>query len=631
MGDGVAKRRLLLRSFGVNMNPLTISGRLGKCVDSRLIDLDPLAATKRFAYVVAELADIGKAQVRHRLAAYQRPLAKCDVKPAEWHNLARSVGLRRSAQPLPELSGGLAMKSRTGFVALVALLGSLVVGFFWSGYYAWRASIGLDPSAFPLGETLQKIGGVIFPSLDVALAGLVLALGMLLLLAGLTFWLVRRSRRAEVARVDPQRRTFLTGTVAGGGAALGAVAAGGAGMAARWLYGVGEGGRGWNGPLGRIFGGQVAKTHPEWRDDWKGSRVKSYGRLGRTEWPVSDTVVGTGPLRGEKGAAIVRTALERGVNYIDTSPDYSASGSEQIVGEAIAGFPRESFFLATKWCTPTGHLPAGTPVERYKEVVYESLGRLGVDYVDLVHVHSCDETDRLLDPNVHEAFAQLKAEGRVRFLGFSSHTPKLVEVANAAIDSGQFDVMMLAYHHGIWPEISEIVQRARSEQDMGVVAMKTLKGAKHHGLEGFQDESDSYAQAALKWVHSDPNVSCAVISFFEMQHVDEYLAASGQRVQPADLAVLEKYDRLSSGEYCSPHCGACLSSCPEEVPINDVLRQRMYFEDYRSERQAIELYAQLEKNANVCAGCSAPCTGSCPFGIPIQQKLSGAHEMLSLS
>ena len=522
------------------------------------------------------------------------------------------------------------MKSRPGLVALLAIALALFVGFFWSGYYAWRASIGLDSSAFPMGEQLQGVGAVLFPNLDVAVAGLVLALGMLLVLTVFTFWIVRRSRRTQVTTLDPRRRNFLTGSVAGGGAALGALAAGGTGMVARWLYGVGEGGRGWNAPLTQVFGGQVVKTHPEWKEEWKGSRIQSYGRLGRTEWPVSDVVVGTGPLRGEKGAEIVRTALQRGVNYIDTSPDYSASGSEQLVGEAISGFPRESFFLATKWCTPTGHLPAGTPVEKYKEVVYESLGRLGVDYVDLVHVHSCDETDRLLDPNVHEAFAQLKAEGRVRFLGFSSHTPKLVEVAQAAIDSGQFDVMMLAYHHGIWPEISEVVRRAREEQDMGVVAMKTLKGAKHHGLAGFQNESDSYAQAALKWVHSDPQISCAVISFFEMQHVDEYLASSGQRVQIEDLAVLEKYDRLSSGEYCSPHCGACLDSCPENVPINDVLRYRMYFEDYRSERQAMELYAQLETNAAACSGCAAPCAGSCPFGIPIQEKLQGAHELLSL-
>lgn len=523
------------------------------------------------------------------------------------------------------------MQSRPGIVAVIAIVVSLVVGFVWSGYYAWQASIGLDPTAFPAGELLQSIGMVVLPDLEMAVAGLVLGFGMILVLTIVTFVLVRRSRRAAVEAIDPSRRSFLTGAVAGTGAALGAFGAASAGMAARWLYGVGNDGRGWNAPLTQVFGAEVVKTHPEWKDEWKGSRVQAYGRLGRTEWPVSDTVLGTGPLRGEKGTEIVKLALSRGVNYIDTAPDYSAAGSEQAVGRALVGVPRDSYFLATKWCTPTGHLPPGTPVATYKQAIEDSLDRLGVDYVDLIHVHSCDEVERLLDPNVHQAFAELKAEGKARFIGFSTHTPNLVEVANAGIESGKFDVMMLAYHHGIWPGIKDVVARARREQDMGVVAMKTLKGAKHHGLVGYREESDSYAQAALKWVHSDPDVSCAVISFFELQHVDEYLAASGQKVDAADLAKLEKYDRLIAGSYCAPHCGACLGSCPEQLAINDVLRHRMYFEDYRSERQGIDLYAKLEKNASVCASCSAPCTGACPFGIQIQERMVGAHEMLSVA
>ena len=56
--------------------------------------------------------------------------------------------------------------------------------------------------------------------------------------------------------------------------------------------------------------------------------------------------------------------------------------------------------------------------------------------MDLCHIHSVDEIDRLLDPNVHEAYEQLKKEGKVRFLGFSTHTPKLIEVANAASTTG---------------------------------------------------------------------------------------------------------------------------------------------------------------------------------------------------
>ena len=110
---------------------------------------------------------------------------------------------------------------------------------------------------------------------------------------------------------------------------------------------------------------------------------------------------------------------------------------------------------------------------------------------------------------------------------------------------------------------------------MGVVAMKTLKGARHHGLAGFREHADAYSQAALKWALSNDDVSCAVISFFKPQHVDEYLRASGKQLSDRDLAILRKYDEQVLGSYCAPHCGACLSSCPEGVPIHDVLRHRI--------------------------------------------------------
>jgi predicted aldo/keto reductase-like oxidoreductase len=163
---------------------------------------------------------------------------------------------------------------------------------------------------------------------------------------------------------------------------------------------------------------------------------------------------------------------------------------------------------------------------------------------------------------------------------------------------------------------------------MGIVAMKTLKGARHRNLEGFHD-ANSYAQAALKWVHGNPSVSCAVISFFEMQHLDEYLSASGGRLTQEDVAVLEGYDRAIVGSYCAPHCGVCLGSCPEQVPIHDVLRHRMYFEDYRDEKNAMALYDALAVNAEACTSCDAPCLGSCPLGIAIPERTRGAHALLT--
>ncbi len=522
------------------------------------------------------------------------------------------------------------MKSNTRYWVIGLWIAAALFGFFTLGPVFDSTFIGLDKSAFLFGEAIQAGARLVGITIGFSVAGLFWTLVGVIATGLLTWFVVRGRVRAHVAVADPGRRSFLTGAASGAGAAVvGMVAAGGA-AASRALYGVGQAGNGWREVGSDIFQDFGEETHSEYPDSWKGARVRAYRRLGRTDFRVSDIVTGSGPTRGEKGEMVIRACLERGINYVDTAPDYSANGSEEAVGKAIRGF-RDDIFLATKFCTASGHLPVGTPVARFIEEIDGSLRRLGTDRVDLIHVHSCDEIDRLMDPNMHEAFDRLKEQGKARFLGFSSHTPKLVEVADRAVESGRFDVMMLAYHHGIWPELGRVIERARSEQDMGVVAMKTLKGARHNGLAGFREHAPAFSQAALKWVLSNEHVSTAVISFSEMQHVDEYLQASGAKLAAKDVAVLEEYDRQIAGTYCAPHCGACLSSCPEDLPIADVLRYRMYYEDYRWESEGLRRYAALGKNASVCASCTAPCLGSCPVGIDIPQRMSGAHELLHIA
>jgi hypothetical protein len=366
------------------------------------------------------------------------------------------------------------------------------------------------------------------------------------------------------------------------------------------------------------------------RDDWMGSRVTGYRRLGRTGAVVSDISIGSGSSTGgRQTVAVVREAIERGISYFDTAPDYAETGSENRFGEAMQGV-RDQIFLATKFCRPTGHLGPGNSVEDFMEAVNGSLRRLRTDWVDLVHIHSCDSVDRLLDENTHEAFDRLQEQGKVRFLGVSTHTPNLEQVADAAIDSGRFDAMMLAYHYGAWPRLGEIMDRAAAN-DVGVVAMKTLRGSHHHGLLWSRDERDSYTQASFKWVLSNPSVSCLVISLWESAQLDEFLYASGQAPSADDLAVLEQYEALTAGVHCRAHCGACLGRCPEGLPIHDVLRHRMYYEQHGARKEAMRLYSALDTKADVCAGCAAPCASACPYGIAIPQRTREAHELLTLA
>ncbi len=427
--------------------------------------------------------------------------------------------------------------------------------------------------------------------------------------------------RTSAARGGTDRRGFLT--------AAGAVGASGVAAATAGVGGLVAGKREWLPIATNIFFGDVVKTHPVRRPEWAGSTVQSYRRLGRTEAMVSDISLGSGRI---KDKAVAIHAIDRGVNYFDTAPDYSHTTSETILGEAIRETGgRDKMFLASKFCTADGHMPIDASVAQIMAAVEGSLTRLNTDYLDLVHIHSCDAMERLMAPGLHEAFDRLREQGKARFLGVSTHTPNLEPIARQAIASDRFDVMMLAYHHGLFPQIGQIIDDAHTN-DIGVVAMKTLKGAKAENLVGFENDAGSYAQASFRWVLSNPSVSCLVVSFFDDQHCDEYLYASGTKPHATDQALLERYDRLASADYCRPHCGACLDSCERDLPINTVLRYDMYFEGYRGRRDvARDKYAALSRvrlDASGCEECPAPCAGSCPFELPIRAKMVRAHERL---
>ncbi len=363
---------------------------------------------------------------------------------------------------------------------------------------------------------------------------------------------------------------------------------------------------------------------------WSESKVQSYRPFGNTGFEMSDISFGCS---GLKDPAVVRRALDRGINYFDTSPDYSHTRSEKALGEGLRDFPRDKVFVASKFCTPNGHLDKDTPTEEIVRSVEDSLQRIGTDYLDVALIHAVNSVDRLMAPTFHEAFDRLKQAGKVRYIGVSSHTPDLEAVMRAAVDSGRFDMMMVAYNFANWPLLPQIFADAHAS-GMGVVAMKTLKGAYHTQLSDFTPtERESFSQAAFKWVLSNQNMSGLVVTMKGFEHIDEYLAASGQAMTDSDLALLERYDQLTRDVYCRPGCGECLASCPYGVPIDDILRYQMYARSYGQEKVAMTDYARVapERNASQCASCSAPCESACPYEIPIRQRLTQAHRELTLT
>ena len=135
-----------------------------------------------------------------------------------------------------------------------------------------------------------------------------------------------------------------------GGAAVAASVGGAAAVVGR--------NAGWIAVGREIFNAKVEADAPSPRPEWASSRVRAQRRLGRTGVMVSDISLGSGRIRD---LAVPAAALERGVTYIDTAPDYADAGSETLLGQVMKG-RRDQIFLATKFCRPDGHLANDTPV-----------------------------------------------------------------------------------------------------------------------------------------------------------------------------------------------------------------------------------------------------------------------------
>jgi predicted aldo/keto reductase-like oxidoreductase len=166
---------------------------------------------------------------------------------------------------------------------------------------------------------------------------------------------------------------------------------------------------------------------------------------------------------------------------------------------------------------------------------------------------------------------------------------------------------------------------------IGVVAMKTLRGARLNDMRPFETQHSTFAQTAFRWTLSDPHVDALVVSMTDKKQIDEYVAASGAPAPTgAELDLLEEYSLANAGAYCNHGCEICHGACPSGVAVNEVLRTRMYAVDYGNHEYARAEYRNLNANAADCLGCSGtPCLGQCPSGLAISDLTTSAHRLLA--
>ncbi len=361
--------------------------------------------------------------------------------------------------------------------------------------------------------------------------------------------------------------------------------------------------------------------------------VNKYTEIGKTGLKMSDISYGTGSL---PSASMILRAVDRGINYFDTAPDYGPA--EKYMGEAMNKIQRDKIIIASKFCSPyayPSHLPIGSKKKDYIASVDGSLERLKTDYMDFCFVHAIGEQSdsrekeekRLVNEEMLSAMETLKKSGKVRFLGVSSHGPNNMEsLMMTAVKSGHFDMIMPAFNFMKFPKLIDVLKEA-NKRKVGVVAMKTLAGAKDSG---FDSKGAPFAPAAFKWVLNHPEVDGLVITIKSVANIDLYLTASGGKLTAADQRTLDRYAKQFNQEYCRTGCSDCEPSCPEGVSIATTLRYQMYFKDYGDEKTAMKQYAKLESKADPCLSCETEdCQGACPNELPVSSLLREAHSDLS--
>ena len=346
--------------------------------------------------------------------------------------------------------------------------------------------------------------------------------------------------------------------------------------------------------------------------------------LGKTGFQVG--TVGFGAMT-TRDPEVIRFAVERGVDYVDTAARYMGGENERIVGRALAGI-RDKVVLATK-------VKIGT-VDEMILSAENSLRSLKVDVIDLLQLHNVSTEAEVTDERAREALRKLIDQGKVRAAGVTTHSGQET-VLRAVAKHGFYKTVLVAYSFRSDTGVAATVKGALGLSDglsntirtvggsgIGIIAMKTQAGGYASPPGGFSPH-----QAALAWVLANPGVTLAIPGMTSYAQVEENLGARGKRFALADRIALGRYALEIGDRHCGL-CGGCGGVCPSGVEVPNVLRALTYLEGYREEDLAHSAYGSLPpgRNAAACGDCRE-CLVACRLQLPVRRLARRAHLRLA--
>jgi predicted aldo/keto reductase-like oxidoreductase len=375
----------------------------------------------------------------------------------------------------------------------------------------------------------------------------------------------------------------------------------------------------------------------------------NYRRFGRLDWRVS--ALGFGcmrlPIIGDDHANIdepeatrmVRYTIDGGVNYIDTAYPYHGGNSERFVGRVLQDGYREKVRLATKL-----RADFVETADDFDRIFDEQMERLETEYVDfyLMHGLSKDRWHRLRDMGVMKWAEGVRAEGRIKHLGFSFHDTydTFKEIIDAYDD---WTLCQIQYNYMDVDEQAGVRGlKYAASKGLAVVVMEPIRGGRlaspPEAVQALWDTASTKrapADWALQWVWNQPEVSVVLSGMSTMQQVEENVASASvalpNTLTEEELSLISRV-REKYQELCPVPCTQCryCMPCPNGVNIPRnfaIFNEGRMYNQIDDARQAYEQWLPEDERASACVQCRQ-CEELCPQAILISEWMPDVHGVL---
>ena len=372
-----------------------------------------------------------------------------------------------------------------------------------------------------------------------------------------------------------------------------------------------------------------------------------YRQFGKLDWKVS--ALGFGAMRlptvkeGEKtvidepqAIAMMREAIDQGMNYVDTAYPYHEGQSEVIVGKALQDGYRDKVKIATKmpcWLV--------TKPEDFDTFLNEQLAKLQTEHIDFYLLHAIwEERWALMNTmNVFEWAEKAKADGRIGHLCFSFHAG--LALFKEVIDAYDWTMCQLQYNF-----MNEEVQAGTqgleyaAKKGIATVIMEPLLGGliarPPKVIQNIWEETGKQpVDMALQWLWNKPEVSTVLSGMSTPDQVQQNLDSANRSgvgmLPPSDLALIaqvrDRYRELQAIP-CTK-CQYCLP-CPAgvNIPRNfEMYNEGVAYGDLQLSKALYNWHFQESERASSCVSCKV-CETKCPQQIPISEWMPKVHASL---